>query len=31
LIMAAFFYWIMTLFLTYLQSLLEARLSRGDR
>jgi polar amino acid transport system permease protein len=31
LIMAAFFYWIMTLFLTYLQSLLETRLARGDR
>lgn len=31
LIMAAFFYWAMTLLLTYLQSILETRLSRGDR
>jgi polar amino acid transport system permease protein len=31
LIMAAIFYWVMTLLLTYLQSILEARLSRGDR
>lgn len=31
LIMAALFYWVMTLILTYFQSRLEARLSRGDR
>jgi polar amino acid transport system permease protein len=31
LIMAAIFYWVMTLLLTYLQGILEARLSRGDR
>jgi polar amino acid transport system permease protein len=31
LIMAAMFYWVMTLILTYFQSRLEARLSRGDR
>jgi polar amino acid transport system permease protein len=31
LIMAAMFYWVMTLFLTYLQSRIENRLSRGDR
>jgi polar amino acid transport system permease protein len=31
LIMAAIFYWAMTLLLTYLQSILEARLSKGDR
>lgn len=31
LIMAAMFYWAMTLFLSYLQGLLEARLSKGDR
>jgi polar amino acid transport system permease protein len=31
LIMAAIFYWVMTLLLTYLQSILEARLSKGDR
>jgi polar amino acid transport system permease protein len=31
LIMAAMFYWVMTLMLTYVQSLLEARLSKGDR
>jgi polar amino acid transport system permease protein len=31
LIMAAIFYWVMTLMLTYVQSLLEARLSKGDR
>lgn len=31
LIMAAIFYWLMTLVLSYLQSILEARLSRGDR
>ena len=31
LIMAAIFYWVMTLILTYFQSRIEARLSRGDR
>jgi len=31
LVMAAIFYWIMTLLLTSVQSRLEARLSRGDR
>jgi polar amino acid transport system permease protein len=31
LIMAAVFYWVMTLILTYFQSLLENRLARGDR
>jgi len=31
LIMAAIFYWIMTLILTYFQSRLEANLARGDR
>jgi polar amino acid transport system permease protein len=31
LIMAALFYWVMTLVLTYFQSRLEARLARGDR
>jgi polar amino acid transport system permease protein len=31
LIIAAIFYWIMTIILTYLQSRLEARMSRGDR
>jgi polar amino acid transport system permease protein len=31
LIIAAAFYWLMTLILTFLQSKLEARLSRGDR
>lgn len=31
LIMAAMFYWVMTLILTYFQSKLEARLSKGDR
>jgi ABC-type amino acid transport system permease subunit len=31
LIMAAVFYWIMTLILTYFQSILEARLSKGER
>jgi polar amino acid transport system permease protein len=31
LIMAAVFYWIMTLIFTYFQSLLEARMARGDR
>lgn len=31
LIMAAIFYWVMTILLSYLQNILEARLSRGDR
>jgi polar amino acid transport system permease protein len=31
LIMAAIFYWVMTLALTYIQSLLEKRLAKGDR
>jgi len=31
LIMAAIFYWLMTLILSYLQSILESRLSKGDR
>ncbi len=31
LIMAAIFYWIMTIILSYLQSMLEARLAKGDR
>jgi len=31
LIMAAIFYWIMTIGLTYIQSIIEARLSKGDR
>jgi len=31
LIMAAIFYWVMTLFLSYIQSIIEARLSKGDR
>lgn len=31
LIMAAIFYWMMTLILSYLQSKIEARLSKGDR
>jgi ABC-type amino acid transport system permease subunit len=31
LIMAAIFYWIMTIILSYLQGILEARLSKGDR
>jgi len=31
LIMAAMFYWVMTLILSYLQSRIEARLSKGDR
>jgi polar amino acid transport system permease protein len=31
LIMAAIFYWVMTLFLTAIQSRIEARLSKGDR
>jgi len=31
LIIAAIFYWVMTLILTFFQSRLERRLSRGDR
>lgn len=31
LIMAAIFYWVMTLLLSYVQSIIEARLSKGDR
>jgi polar amino acid transport system permease protein len=31
LIMAAIFYWIMTIILTYFQGMIEARLARGDR
>ena len=31
LIIAAIFYWMMTLILTYIQSIIEARLSKGDR
>lgn len=31
LIMAAVFYWVMTLILSYVQSVIESRLSRGDR
>jgi len=31
LIMAALFYWVMTLILSYVQSLIETRLSKGDR
>jgi len=31
LIMAAIFYWVMTLLLSYVQSVIETRLSRGDR
>jgi polar amino acid transport system permease protein len=31
LIMAAIFYWLMTLILSYIQSIIEARLSKGDR
>jgi polar amino acid transport system permease protein len=31
LIMAAIFYWMMTLILSYIQSAIEARLSKGDR
>jgi polar amino acid transport system permease protein len=31
LIMAAIFYWMMTLILSYIQSIIEARLSRGER
>lgn len=31
LIMAAIFYWVMTLILSYIQSRIEARLSKGDR
>jgi polar amino acid transport system permease protein len=31
LIMAAVFYWVMTIILTYIQSKIEARLAKGDR
>jgi polar amino acid transport system permease protein len=31
LIIAAIFYWIMTILLTYIQSIIETRLARGDR
>lgn len=31
LIMAALFYWVMTIILTYVQSIIEARLAKGDR
>jgi polar amino acid transport system permease protein len=31
LIMAAIFYWVMTLILTYVQSIIETRLAKGDR
>lgn len=31
LIMAAIFYWVMTIILTYVQSIIETRLARGDR
>jgi polar amino acid transport system permease protein len=31
LIIAAVFYWILTLILTYFQNMIEVRLSRGDR
>jgi polar amino acid transport system permease protein len=31
LIMAAIFYWVMTLILSYIQSIIETRLSKGDR
>ena len=31
LIMAAMFYWVMTLILSYVQNIIEARLSKGDR
>ena len=31
LIMAALFYWLMTIILSYVQSIIEARLARGDR
>ena len=31
LIMAAIFYWVMTILLSYLQNILETRLSKGDR
>jgi len=31
LLMAAVFYWVMTLILTFFQTRLEARLARGDR
>jgi ABC-type amino acid transport system permease subunit len=31
LIMAALFYWVMTLILSYVQGIIETRLSKGDR
>jgi polar amino acid transport system permease protein len=31
LIMAALFYWVMTLILSYVQNIIETRLSKGDR
>ena len=31
LIMAAVFYWVMTIILTYIQGIIETRLARGDR
>jgi polar amino acid transport system permease protein len=31
LIMAAVFYWVITLILTYIQSRIETRLAKGDR
>ncbi len=31
LIMAAIFYWVMTLILSYIQSIIETRLAKGDR
>jgi ABC-type amino acid transport system permease subunit len=31
LIIAAFFYWMMTIILTYVQGIIEARLAKGDR
>ncbi len=31
LIMAAIFYWVMTIILTYIQSMIESRLAKGDR
>jgi len=30
-IVAAVFYWIMTIILSYIQGIIEARLARGDR
>jgi ABC-type amino acid transport system permease subunit len=31
LIMAAIFYWVMTLILSYIQNIIETRLAKGDR